>query len=152
MGGVTTTAGALSSRESTEIDNTLAVRLIGDAWITFVTKSLTTADTLGHPEISEELARLEASDELVTLRSQRDREIRQLLSELLGSPLKARALLCGQKEIALRALALDRIQSTTFKFVEAGRPDREAPTTVIRPLLELFHHLLLDDDREESPF
>jgi hypothetical protein len=57
-------------------------------------------------------------------------------------------LLCQQTDISLLALALDQIQNTTFKFVEFGRPDREAPLQVIQPLLELFHQMLLEDTPE----
>ena len=145
MSGVIGKTMALFSRRPAQVDKSLVVRLIGDAWITFVTKTVTTADTLGHGDISEELTRLEESGELETLRSERRPEVGRILSELLCCPVKARILLCRQTDIKLLALALDRVQSTTFKFVDFGRPDREAPVYAIQPLLELFHQMLLDD-------
>ena len=145
MSGIIDKTRALFSRRPPQVDKTLAVRLIGDAWITFVTRTLTTADTLGHPDIAEELFRLEESGELSTLRSERRIEVGSILSELLNCPAKARKLVCQKTDIRLLALALDRVQSTTFAFVEIGRPDRDAPLHAIQPLLELFHQMLLDD-------
>ena len=136
---------SLFSRKPAQVEKSLVVRLIGDAWLTFVTKTVTTADTLGHSDIADELSHLEESGELDSLRSERRTEIRQILSELLCCPVKARILLCRQTDLELLALALDRVQSTTFKFVDFGRPDREAPVYAIQPLLELFHQMLLDD-------
>ena len=123
----------------------LAVRLIGDAWITFVTKTLTTADALGHPDIAEELCLLEESGSLEALRSEQHHEIIRIITELLNSTPKARNALCRQTDVKMLALALDRVQSITFKFVEFGRPDRDAPLYVVQPLLELFHGMLLED-------
>ena len=143
---------SLFSRKPSQIDKTLAVRLIGDAWITFVTKTMTTTDTLGHPDIAEELCRMEKSGELAALRSERGTEVRRILSELLSCPATARTLVCRQADIRLLALALDRVQSTTFKFVDIGRPDREVPVSAIAPLLEFFHQMLLDEPQEtKSP-
>ncbi|MEI6306274.1 MAG: hypothetical protein WCP33_05580 [Deltaproteobacteria bacterium] len=148
MNGVIGKTRALFARKSFQVDKAVAVRLIGDAWITFVTKTLTTTDTLGHPDIAEELYRLEQSGELATLHTKRGAEIKQILTELLSCSVKSGMLLCQQTDISLLALALDRIQNTTFKFVEFGRPDREAPLQVIQPLLELFHQMLLEDPQE----
>ena len=148
MSGVISKTRALFSRRPSQIDKALAVRLIGDAWITFVTKTLTTADTLGRPDVADELSLLEESGQVANLRSERDAEIRQILSDLLSCPSTAGSLVCRQADLSLLALVLDRVQSTTFKFVEIGRPDREAPLFAIQPLLELFHHMLLDDPLE----
>ena len=148
MSGVIGKTRALFARKPYQVDKAVAVRLIGDAWITFVTKTLTTPDTLGHPDIAEELYRLEQSGELSTLHTKRGAEIKRILSELLSCSGKSTMLLCQQTDIGLLALALDRIQNTTFKFVEFGRPDREAPLQVIQPLLELFHQMLLEDPQE----
>ena len=148
MSGVIGKTRALFARKALQVDKAVAVRLIGDAWITFVTKTLTTTDTLGHPDIAEELYRLEQSGELATLHSERGAEIKQILIELLSCSVKSGMLLCQQTDISLLALTLDRIQNATFKFVEFGRPDREAPLHVIQPLLELFHQMLLEDSQE----
>jgi hypothetical protein len=148
MSGIIGKTRALFSRRPLQVDKALAVRLIGDAWITFVTKTLTTTDTLGHPDIAEELFRLEESGSLSTLRSERHIEVENVLSELLSCPVKARTLVCHKADIRLLALALDRVQSITFRFVETGRPDREPPVYALQPLLELFHQMLLDDTLE----
>ena len=148
MNGVIGKTRALFSRKPFQVDKALAVRLIGDAWITFVTKTLTTSDALGHPDIAEELSRLEESEELATLRAERQSEVGRMLSELLSCPASTRTIVCRQADIRLLALALDRVQSTTFKFVEIGRPDRDAPMHVIQPLLDLFRQMLLGDPHE----
>ena len=134
----------LRSRSPALVNKDLAVRIIGDAWITFVTRSLTTATTLGRQDIADELSRLEASGGMDALRTAHGSEIDRIITELLNLGSKTQVVLCQQTDVKLLALALDRVQRTTFKLVELGRPDREPPVDVIQPLLELFHRMLLN--------
>jgi len=126
------------------IGKELAMRLIGNAWITFISNTLTTTDGLGQQNIAEELARLEEAGEVNSLRSQWHDEIRGLLSDLLICPPKALSIKCQQTDIKLLAMALDSVQNTTFKFVEFGRIDREAPVYALEPLIDMFHEKLLE--------
>jgi hypothetical protein len=132
------------SRSPVLVSKDLAVRIIGDAWITFVTRSLTTAATLGRQDIADELSRLEASGGMDALRTAHGSEIDRIITELLNLGSKAQVVLCQQTDVKLLALALDRVQRSTFKLVELGRPDREPPADVIQPLLKLFHRMLLN--------
>lgn len=45
-------------------------------------------------------------------------------------------------DLTLQALALDRIQSATFRLVETARPDRATPLETVRPLIDLFRNVL----------
>ena len=134
----------LRSRSPALVNKDLAVRIIGDAWITFVTRSLTTATTLGRQDIADELSRLEASGGMDALRTAHGSEIERIIEGLLNLGSETRVVLIQQTDVKLLALALDRVQNTTFKLVELGRPDREPPLDVIQPLLELFHRMLLN--------
>jgi len=78
------------------------------------------------------------------LRTAHGSEIERFITELLNLGSKTQVVLCQQTDVKLLALALDRVQHTTFKLVELGRPDREPPVDVIQPLLELFHRMLLN--------
>ena len=138
------------SRSPVLVSKDLAVRIIGDAWITFVTRTLTTAATLGSQEIADELSRLEASGGMDELRTAHGPEIERIIEGLLNLGSETRVVLIQQTDVKLLALALDRVQSTTFKLVELGRPDREPPLDVIQPLLELFHRMLLNESEDTT--
>jgi hypothetical protein len=137
----------ITSRSPAVVSKDLAFRIIGDAWITFVTRTLTTAATLGRLDIADELSRIEESGSIDALRTAHDIEIGRILNELMNLDTKAQVQLCQDADVKLLALALDRVQCTTFKLVELGRPDREPPVDVIQPMLELFHRMLLDEHR-----
>ena len=140
----------LRSRSPALVNKDLAVRIIGDAWITFVTRSLTTATTLGRQDIADELSRLEASGGMDALRTAHGSEIDHLITELLDRGSKTQVLLCQQTDVKLLALVLDRVQRATFKLVELGRPDRPPPVDVIHSLLDFFHRILLDQPQDSA--
>jgi hypothetical protein len=137
-------SNVLALPTSPKVSKELMVRLLGDAWITFITKSLTTSDGLGHKDITWELEKLEEAGQTAALRIRWHNEINNVLEELLSCTPKERVIKCQQTDIKLMAMALDKVQSTTFKFIEMGRPDREVPVHVLKPLLDMFYESLLE--------
>lgn len=135
----------LSFRDRPYVDKELAGSLIDNAWITYVTKTLTTAETLGRPDVARELARIEDAGEVEAKRRDFRLDVDLLLDDLLCSPAKLRPQICTQNDLTVLALALDRVQCATFKLVETARPDRTTPVEAIQPLLDLFRNILHGD-------
>lgn len=123
----------------------LATHLVGDTWITLVSRILTNSNALGHPDVVRERATLEASGNLRTLRMEQCERIEELVFDLLGSPFEEQASIREEAGTFVAALALDLVQQITFKLVETTRADQEANVQVIQPLVELFHHMLRND-------
>lgn len=123
----------------------LATHLIGDTWITLVSRMLTNSNALGHPDVVRELAAIETSGKREELRCEYSQEIEELVFDLLGSPFEEQAELRKDAGTLVSALALDLVQNITFKLMETTRTDGEANVLVIQPLVELFHHMLRND-------
>ena len=58
------------------------------------------------------------------------------------APPKERPGICLGTDLTLQALALDRVQATTFRLVETARLDRTTPMETVRPIINLFRNVL----------
>ena len=137
-----TVHGTTSEPYSPFLDKELTGCLIDTAWISFVTRTLTTPTLLGRPDVVRELDRLENSGEIAALRHHHNHDIDLFLDTLLFNPPHERSNICLHSGLTLQALALDRVQAATFRLVETARPDRATPLETVEPLIKLFRNVL----------
>lgn len=115
----------------------------GGDFVDFVTDVFMTPEGCSHPEVDEELIRLEDSGALQRAREDSRADIDALIDRILNCAPESRPAMLGKIDSKILALVYDRVQCGTHVMIEMANKGVVLPQKGAPPMPLLFRQLLL---------